>query len=69
MRRGAAVVDRRAPYQWTLGTRSRSAFIHDGRVNGARAGRLRSAVVAHVREKMARRRDGKGRRAKTGVQV
>lgn len=65
LRRGAAAVDRRAPYQWTLATRSRSAFIHDGIVNGARAGCPRSAVVAHVREKMARRRDGEGRRAKT----
>lgn len=65
LRRGAAAVDCRAPYQWTLATRSRSAFIHDGRVNGARAGCPRSAVVAHVREKMARRRDGEGRRAKT----
>lgn len=62
----AAVVVRRAPYQWTPATRSRSAFIHDGRVNGVRAGRPRSAAgVAHVREKMARRRDGKGRRAKS----
>lgn len=62
----AAVVVRRAPYQWTQATRSRSAFIHDGRVNGVRAGRPRSAGgVAHVREKMARRRDGKGRRAKS----
>lgn len=41
-------------------------FIHDGRVNGARAGRPRSLGVAHVREKMARRRrDGGGGRAKT----
>lgn len=62
----AAVVVRRAPYQWTPATRPRSAFIHDGRVNGVQAGRPRSAaVVAHVREKMARRRDGKGRRAKS----
>ncbi|CAH2243820.1 jg7070 [Pararge aegeria aegeria] len=65
MRRGAAVVDRRAPYQWTPATRSRSVFIHDGRVNGVRAGRPRLAAVAHVREKMARRRDDDGRRAKT----
>lgn len=62
----AAVVVRRAPYQWTPATRSRSAFIHDGRVNGVRARRPRSvAGIAHVREKMARRRDGKGRRAKS----
>ncbi|CAG9787741.1 unnamed protein product [Diatraea saccharalis] len=63
------VVARRAPYQWTPATRSRSAFIHDGRVNGVRVERRRSAGgsggVAHMREKMARRRDGKGRRAKS----
>lgn len=60
------VVARRAPYQWTPATRSRSAFIHDSRVNGVRAERPRSASgVAHVREKMARRRDDEGRRAKS----
>lgn len=59
------VVARRAPYQWTLATRSRSAFIHDGRVNGVRDGSPHSAVVAHVREKMARRRDGDRSRAKS----
>lgn len=62
----AAVVVRRAPYQWTPATRSRSAFIHDGRVNGVRVRRPRLAAGGtHVREKMARRRDGKGRRAKS----
>lgn len=66
--RESSVVVRRAPYQWTPATRSRSTFIHDGSVNGVRAGRPRTAAgVAHVREKMARRRDDEGRRAKTAA--
>ncbi|CAH2047247.1 unnamed protein product, partial [Iphiclides podalirius] len=60
---------RRAPYQWTPATRSRSAFIHGGRVNGVRAGRPRSAGVAHVREEMARRRGGGRRRAKSAART
>lgn len=72
----SAAVVVRAPYQWTPATRSRSAFIHDGRVNGVGTGRPRSPAAAAAAPVASptcagkwrgRRRDDRGRRAKSAV--